>query len=151
MKRSLHNDSNAMLRFVMSILKIRHVQQAVLNQRQQLQRLRHQQLQQQQTTSLQTPIHIGFVKFTKRGRLNVWWLRRAILIIMLMIGSIMMKPILTIIMKITNVTTQFRLYAILILKTKKAMAVIIGDPLGTVTPWTIPIFCITVHLLPTAS
>ena len=72
----------------MSILKIRHVQRAVLNQRQQLKRLRHQQLQQQQTSSLRTPIHIGIVKLNKRGRLNVSWLIRAILIVLVMIISI---------------------------------------------------------------
>ena len=62
MKMSVHSGSNVMLRFAMLILKIRHVQQVVTEMKQQLQRLRHQQQQQHQTTPLRTPIHIGFVK-----------------------------------------------------------------------------------------
>ena len=72
MKMSLHTGSNVMLRFAILIMKIRHVQQVVtkMKQQQQLQRLRHQQLQQQ----LPNTIHIGFVKCVvglMRGRPNV--------------------------------------------------------------------------------
>ena len=63
MKMSLHNDSNVMLRFVLSMMKIRHAQQAVLNQRPQLQ----QQLQQQ----LQPP-----------QQQLIWWLKTSFKIIL---------------------------------------------------------------------
>ena len=73
MKMSVPNVLNVMLRFAILILKIRHVQQAVMEMKQQqkLQRLRHQQLhrqrhqqlQQQRTTPLRTPIHIGSVAY----------------------------------------------------------------------------------------
>ena len=42
MMMSLHNNSNVMLKFVLNLLTIRHAQQAVLNQRQQLQRPQQQ-------------------------------------------------------------------------------------------------------------
>ena len=51
-------------------------------------------------------------------------------------------------MKITNVNTQFRLYAIQILETETAMAVIITSALAVA--WTITIFYCTVSRQPTA-
>ena len=67
MKMSLHNDSNVMLRFVLSMMKIRHAQQAVLNQRPQLQ----QQLQPPQLQQLQPP-----------QQQLIWWLKTSFKIIL---------------------------------------------------------------------